>query len=36
MVYVALAEAAGIDLITSDELLLLRLGHLGWIKAPDS
>jgi len=36
MVYVAVAEAAGIDLITSDETLLLRLGHLGWIKAPDS
>jgi predicted nucleic acid-binding protein len=36
MVYVAVAEAAGVDLITANESLRLRLGHLGWIKAPDA
>jgi predicted nucleic acid-binding protein len=35
MVYVAIAEAAGIDLITADETLLARLAHLGWVKPPD-
>lgn len=35
MVYVAVAEAAGIDLITADETLRSRLQHLAWIKAPD-
>src|SRR5207245_1174313 len=36
MVYVAVAEAAGVDLITADESLRSRLGHFGWIKAPDA
>ena len=35
MIYVAVAEAAGIDLITADETLRSRLRHLAWIKAPD-
>lgn len=35
MVYVAVAEAADIDLITADETLRSRLHHLPWIKAPD-
>ena len=35
MVYVAIAEAAGIDLITADETLLARLAHLAWVKPPD-
>ena len=35
MVYVAVAESAGIDFITADETLLARLAHLGWVKAPD-
>ena len=35
MLYVAVAEAAGIDPITADETLRSRLRHLAWIKAPD-
>jgi predicted nucleic acid-binding protein len=36
MVYVALAEAAGVELITADQSLRSRLQHLSWIRAPDA
>jgi predicted nucleic acid-binding protein len=32
MVYVAVAERLGTDLITADELLRARLAHLGWVR----
>jgi predicted nucleic acid-binding protein len=32
MVYVALAERLGTDLITADQRLRDRLAHLGWVK----
>jgi len=35
MLYVAVAEAARIDLITADETLRTRLRHMHWIKGPD-
>jgi predicted nucleic acid-binding protein len=35
MVYVAVAEGAGIDLITADQTLRTRLQHLKWVVAPD-
>lgn len=34
MLYVATAEAAGQQLFTADEMLLGRLGHLGWVQRP--
>ncbi len=34
MLYAATAEAAGTLFITADETLLLRLGHLGWVRRP--
>lgn len=34
MLYAATAEAVGTVLITADELLLQRLGHLGWVQRP--
>ena len=34
MVYVALAERLGTDLITADEALQRRMAHLGWVLAP--
>lgn len=35
MVYVAVAEAAGVDLITADQGLRSRLQHLKGVTAPD-
>jgi predicted nucleic acid-binding protein len=35
MLYAATAEALGTVLITADETLLRRLGHLGWVRRPD-
>jgi predicted nucleic acid-binding protein len=35
MVYVALAERMGTQLITADEALRTRLAHLGWIISPE-
>jgi predicted nucleic acid-binding protein len=35
MVYVAVAEAAGTNLITADSTLGARLRHLRWIGGPD-
>jgi predicted nucleic acid-binding protein len=35
MVYVALAERLGTELITADVRLRDRLGHLGWVRSPD-
>jgi len=32
MVYVALAERLGTELITADQRLRARLAHLGWVK----
>jgi predicted nucleic acid-binding protein len=32
MVYVALAERLGTELITADQRLQARLAHLGWVK----
>jgi predicted nucleic acid-binding protein len=32
MVYVAVAERTGHDLVTADEKLQARLAHLGWVK----
>jgi predicted nucleic acid-binding protein len=32
MVYVAVAERFGHELITADEKLQARLAHLGWVK----
>ncbi len=34
MLYAATAEATGTLFITADETLLLRLGHLGWVRRP--
>jgi predicted nucleic acid-binding protein len=34
MLYAATAEAVGTVLITADETLLQRLGHLGWVQRP--
>lgn len=34
MLYAATAEASGTALITADETLLQRLGHLGWVRRP--
>lgn len=34
MLYAATAEAVGTVLITADETLLHRLGHLGWVQRP--
>jgi predicted nucleic acid-binding protein len=36
MVYAAAAEALQTTLITADETLLRRLGHLGWVRGPDA
>ena len=33
MVYVALAERLGTELITADQRLCARLAHLGWVKS---
>jgi predicted nucleic acid-binding protein len=33
MVYVALAERLGTELITADQRLCTRLAHLGWVRA---
>lgn len=35
MVYVALAERLGTELITADQRLRARLAHLGWVKSID-
>jgi len=35
MVYLALAERLGTELITADERLRARLAHLGWVKGPE-
>ena len=35
MVYVALAERLGTELITADQRLRTRLAHLGWVKIID-
>jgi predicted nucleic acid-binding protein len=35
MVYVALAERLGTELITADQRLRARLAHLGWVKGID-
>jgi predicted nucleic acid-binding protein len=35
MVYVALAERLGTELITADQRLRVRLAHLGWVKSVD-
>jgi len=32
MVYVAVAERAGTELVTADQKLQARLAHLGWVK----
>jgi predicted nucleic acid-binding protein len=34
MLYAAAAEATGAVFITADEMLLQRLGHLGWVQRP--
>ena len=34
MVYVALAERLGDTLVTADEVLLRRVGHLPYVAAP--
>jgi len=34
MIYVALAERTGLQLITADEALRSRLAHLAWVVAP--
>ena len=34
MLYVATAEASGTVLITADETLLQRMGHLSWVRRP--
>ena len=34
MLYAAVAEAMGVELITADRVLLQRLGRLGWVRAP--
>jgi predicted nucleic acid-binding protein len=34
MLYAAAAEATGEVFITADEVLLQRLGHLGWVQRP--
>lgn len=36
MVYVAVAEARKVQLITADEKLTSRLSHLGWVVGPDA
>ena len=36
MIYVAVAERAGVPLITADQTLRQRLSHLAWIAAPDA
>jgi predicted nucleic acid-binding protein len=36
MLYAATAEALGTTLITADETLLQRLGHLGWVRRTDT
>jgi predicted nucleic acid-binding protein len=33
MVYVALAERLGTELVTADERLRARLAHLGWVRS---
>jgi predicted nucleic acid-binding protein len=35
MVYVALAERLGTELVTADERLRARLAHLGWVRGMD-
>ena len=35
MVYVALAERLGTELITADQRLRTRLAHLGWVRGID-
>ncbi len=35
MVYVALAERLGTELVTADERLRARLAHLGWVRGID-
>jgi predicted nucleic acid-binding protein len=35
MVYVAVAERLGTELITADERLRARLAHLGWVRGVD-
>ena len=35
MVYVALAERLGTELITADQRLRARLAHLDWVKSID-
>jgi predicted nucleic acid-binding protein len=35
MVYVALAERLGTELITADQRLRARLAYLGWVKGID-
>lgn len=34
MLYVALADRLGTELITADDRLIARLSHLGWVRAP--
>lgn len=34
MIYVALAEQLGEELVTADDRLRRRLAHLGWVVAP--
>lgn len=36
MLYVAVAERHGEQLVTADERLLTRLAHLGWVVAPNT
>jgi predicted nucleic acid-binding protein len=36
MLYVAVAEAAGVELITADQGLRSRLQHLSWVVGPDA
>jgi predicted nucleic acid-binding protein len=36
MLYVAVAEAAGVVLITADQGLRSRLRHLSWVVGPDA
>lgn len=36
MIYVALAERTGTELITADQALRRRLAHLGWVVGPDT
>jgi predicted nucleic acid-binding protein len=35
MIYVALAERHGSELVTADEALRRRLAHLGWVVGPE-